>query len=193
MIVHSVKFERPISGASLVDCLTQPDRALDSCASSANDDSSPGSASTSTGEDSQAQANSETIEKLLSEISCGINDLQSQTGKWVDQFQALSIRLASMIVSQLVDSSETVRVERVKNLLNEVLNRPETPLAAFVHPEDFSKLQGYLKSVELDVQPDASVDIGECRVDYPSHELVSDLRQQLEQIEDRLGEVLHDV
>jgi flagellar biosynthesis/type III secretory pathway protein FliH len=91
----------------------------------------------------------------------------------------------------MIGSSDILRIERVEKLLSESLDRAQTPVAAFVHPDDFLQLGEYLESLELDVRSDASVESGECRVEFPSYDLVSSLSHQMQQIEDGLREVLN--
>ena len=92
----------------------------------------------------------------------------------------------------MVGSSETTRIARVERLLRKSLGRSETPIAAFVHPQDFSQLEKFLESIDLVIQPDPSLELGECRVEFASYDLVSSLQQQLEQIESGLREALND-
>jgi flagellar biosynthesis/type III secretory pathway protein FliH len=188
MIVHSVKFDRPVSNVRLVENLVPADRHSDAAAHPAQVSASAESASTSVEADSVGNRDNETVSQLLNKIAQGIHRLQSQTGNWVGEIQAIAIQLSSLIVTQLIGSSEAMRIQRLEGLLREALNRTEAPIQAFIHPDDFSKLTEYLTSLDLDVQPDVSINLGECRVDFQSHELVSSLPQQLIQIEDLLRE-----
>jgi flagellar biosynthesis/type III secretory pathway protein FliH len=195
MIIHRVKFDRPFTNANLVDVLMSSELAVDGKVDAADGTSQaePGASPIGqAGQTAEKKGESEAIEKLLAGISAGINDVNSQTGLWVDEIRSLSLCLTKMIVNRVVGSSETMRIQRLEHLLGEALSRPETPIAAFVHPDDYSMLSEFLKSVELNVQADASVGAGECRVEFSSHELVSSLQRQLDQIEDRLLEVLND-
>lgn len=189
MIIHTVKFERPVAGASLV---VAPGTSVGR--SDANANPEPATA----GHDAQAQAHPgrsadpEAVALLIKKLVAGVNQVHTQSDKWVGEVRRLSVRLAKMIVAHVVGSSEEMRTERLESLLQASLVRPEPPIAAFVHPEDLGNIQDLLESSGLDLQPDSSLRLGECRVEYSSHELISNLQLQLDQIEDRLAEVFKD-
>lgn len=184
MIVHAVQFDRPIANAWLGED-------FDSSTPGARPAAATHSVNASE-ERSQSQSAFKAIERLLNEIACGVSRLETQTTQCKSELQALSIGLATMIVTELVGSSDAIRIARVEKLLSESLDRAQTPIAAFVHPDDFLQLGEYLESLELDVRSDPSVATGECRVEFQSYDLVSNLQHQLQQIEDGLREVLND-
>lgn len=184
MITHSVKFSRPVSGASLV----QGEADL-------NVRDQGGNVVSISGITPPAESGSESpavVEAILRTIADNVRQLQHRDDTHITEFQALSIRLATMMVENLVGSVESMKTERLETLLNNALKRPEKPVGAFVHPDDFSKLGSYLDTIQLDVQPMDSVAPGECRIDYSSFDLVSSLKQQLAQIESKMLEVIHD-
>ncbi len=194
MIVHAVQFDRPLSnvwlGGDVVPAVPGSATAAGPNDAGHDGETHPSVANASK-EFSEREKDSKAIQQLLGEIAGGVSRLETQTGHWKHEIQALSIGLATMIVTEMIGSSDTMRIERVEKLLSDSLDRAQVPVAAFVHPDDFLQLGEYLESLELDVRSDASLETGECRVEFPSYDLVSSLSHQMQQIEDGLREVLN--
>lgn len=204
MITETVKFDRPITNAWLVSDLSgtttgsrppAPERVPVPPSEISE------SADSSTSDHSQAdheQYEAKESNRLLEEISVGIQNLQLQSDPLVREFQMLAVRLATRIVKKVVGSSDGMKSERLMSLLDEAMRRPEPAVYAFVHPDFESKIRDWLQREStpkpvLEIRIDDSLERGECRVGYATYELISNVESQLAQIEERLMEVVDNV
>jgi flagellar biosynthesis/type III secretory pathway protein FliH len=197
MIVHSVKFDRAVINAHVSSRFAVRD---DNAAERGTRGPAAIPAATGTKkakelELAEPRAESPAIVELLGKISQGIENVQIQTEPLVKEMQSLSIRLATMIVDKLVGSSEWLPTRRLEHLLTDAFHRAENVVAVYVNPRDRDSLIPYLKDelqTSVEVKSDETILPGECRIEFSSHELISNLEYQMTEIRQRLLEVIHD-
>ena len=132
---------------------------------------------------------------LLDRVAGAIAEVQARSNDTVDQWQSLAVRFAGIMVKQLVGDSEVLQAGRLKRMIGELVRLPEVPLRIAAHPGDCSLVQSCLDTradlagaIQLVAEP--SITPGECRAIYSDHELVSQLEEQLPDIEYRLLEAI---
>jgi flagellar biosynthesis/type III secretory pathway protein FliH len=131
---------------------------------------------------------------LLAQIATGIEEAHQQTADAVSGLSELAVKFAMVITAKIIGSSEAIEQQRLVQMLNEAINQPETAVAIYVHPNQVSaievELAEQLKDGKTLLAPATDLAIGECRVEYASHELVSNLTHQFSQIEIELLDVI---
>ena len=130
---------------------------------------------------------------LLDRVVGAIDEVRSRANEAVDQWQALAVRFAGIMVQQLVGESDAMQSGRLKKLVSELVQLPEVPLRIAAHPDDRSLVQSCLDTRadlagKIELVADPAIALGECRAIYSDHELVSQLESQLPDIEYRLLE-----
>ncbi len=196
MIQHTVKFDRPLANAFIAESDFAEEPSYDKVKPVETEP-----APQLIEEIDQAQAEGSTEEanarrdELLERITRVLEDLRDRENETVNQWQALAVRFAGIMVKQLAGTSDAIQADRLTQMIGDLVNRPETPLKIAAHPDDFPLIESCLEShgelaqaIELLSEP--SVAKGECRAVYEAHDLVSRLEEQLPDIEYRLMEAL---
>ena len=134
-------------------------------------------------------------EALLDRVAGAIAGVHEHADHTVDQWQSLAVRFAGVMVKQLVGNSDAMQTDRLKKLVNELVQLPELPLRMAAHPDDCPLVQESLDSRadlagKIQLVADPTIAAGECRAAYADYELVSRLEGQLPDIEYRLQEAL---
>lgn len=185
---YTLQFDRPLVAVQLVSPATVEGGLLTG---------DPVGTSIRPGDD-PSDADLEKIEELLTQISSDVKQLQGQHTENLQRLKTMSVELAIMMVRKIVGSSADIQTQRMVQLLGEALNRTEPAVGIHLHPQDLTKLEFITaKNASLDLQTlnvvaDESIEAGECRIDYATYELTSSLAQQIEEIEQRLMEVVNE-
>ena len=189
MINHCVQFDRKPSGADIVSAPVEaaPATVLDQDPMNPVLDAAP-----------PVQQSSMAVEKLLAEISQGIASLHSRHSEIAGELQIFSVRLAIKVVEKIIGNAESIQTQRLEHLLAEAIAKSEPAVCIYLNPADQPKLESCLETIssthrELNVLTDEALEAGECRVDFGSYDLTSNLVQQVDEMEHRLLEVIsHD-
>ena len=101
------------------------------------------------------------------------------------------------VVEKIVGSAESLRAERLENLLSAAFSRTDPVVCIHLNSQDIPQIENYLNNnsapnPDITLVVDETIEAGECRVDFAAYELASDLAHQLEAIEQRLLEVVND-
>lgn len=197
MIVHSVKFDRRIANAALVSGIAVRGGTIGEPGSHDLQGSSVtiGESDIPEGELVEEQAETAAVVELLNKISLGVANVQLQTEPLVKEMQTLSIRLATMIVKKILGSSEMLQAKRLECLIADAFQRAESVVAVYINPLDCVGLvscQDDELMTNVAIKSDETISQGECRIEFASHELISNLEYQMTEIEHRLLEVVHD-
>ena len=204
MIVHTVKFDRPLVGATIVDSTNAdvlsedkelPDATAVATADAVVEDVQAAEAAGIERPEDPSQDSNARRDELLEEIATVVAETRDRQGQAIGQWQSLALRFASIMVKQLAGSSESFQAARMEKLIGDLVNRPELPLKIAAQPDDCSMIESCLEShgafaEKIELVPDASVAKGECRAIYEGHDLVSRIEEQLPDIEYRLMEAL---
>lgn len=184
---HTVKFERRLSGARLI-----AEGDVSASSSSAEPTGNAG-----LGMDPAAEPPTpDPTPELLRQIADGISNIQTRTESVARELGSLSIALARVMVQKLVGYSEELQEKRLSGILMESLSRPQQAIGIYLNPKNLPAIESCLRQQEscqeIILSADASVAVGECRVEFDAHELVSSLENQLDEIEARLSEIIED-
>ncbi|MFT5300113.1 MAG: flagellar biosynthesis/type III secretory pathway protein FliH [Mariniblastus sp.] len=179
MTTHTLKFNRPLANVEILNAasILAHDAELERRQSKAKSDSQ--------------------WEPLLNQISTQLNQIQAQTNASSNQLKTMSVQLAAVIVNRIIGRSDALSIQRLDQLVDEALNRNDTPLRICLHPDDIPNVQSFLENSSQDFDslsfvPDDSISSGECRCEYDGYELSSNLDEQIETIEDRLLEAVNE-
>ncbi len=186
MNTHILKFDRPLSdvavhGDSLGNSSEHIDSAIESVAA-------PDMAE----ELEKASLDAARVEALLERIGSAIENLNIQSDDLAKEARAFAIRLAASIVKNVFGNSDEAKFQRLEHLLSGVMNHSEPIVRVFVNDVDKSKLESSeaVSDSAFPIELDESVQAGECRIEFSTHELVSDLESQLIGIEQNLLDVV---
>ena len=135
-----------------------------------------------------AELDSERIGALLENIHSAIESLNVQSNEVAREARLFAIRLASTIVKTVFGNSDDEKIQRIEHLLSEAMDATEPVLKVFVNGVDRNKLESVdaISKSGILLECDESIQAGECRVEFATHELVSDLEEQLASIEQHL-------
>jgi len=205
MIYHSLKFDRPVIGAALAvsSPANGPNSSIQIPLSHPNESDAPRVGSTiinnpakttETIIERSAQDDLDDCQDLLVSIAESVGRLMTQSDALISNTLENSVRLATLIVKHVVGSSEALQLDRLSQLLKEAMNGSEPIVAVYLNAADKQKLSERIEddlSIELPfvIKTDPAIDSGECRIEYSSHEMISDFDSQLVEIESRLREV----
>lgn len=206
MIQHTVKFDQPLMNAFIDEsaCAEGVSNEVSNEVSSDALESAEAETAVAAGDETEPVATEVSIkesnerrDELLEGIARAVGDLREQGDETVNQWQALAIRFAGIMVKQLAGSSDAIQADRLTQLVGDLVNRPELPLKIAAHPDDFPLIESCLEShgelaEKIELLPEPTVTKGECRAIYEAHDLISKLEEQLPDIEYRLMEVLQD-
>lgn len=149
----------------------------------------------------------------LDEIAKAVQQREIETDALLHRTRSLAVQLASMIVRKVVGSSTELRTQRLEHVLTEAFSRSEPVVAVHVNEADHQPLLAAIELAQASRdtaaddadghvpvafdekvlwQIDATVPVGECRVEYQTHELITRLDNQLVDIEHRLQEAFSD-
>ena len=132
--------------------------------------------------------------ELLAQIAAGIDEANQQTNEAISGLSELAIRFAMAITARVIGSSEAIEQQRLELMINEALSRHDTPVAIYLHPSRMESIQEAMGEQFADgnvsIVSDSSVPNAECRIQYASHELVSNLTHQFSQIEIEILDII---
>lgn len=173
MIHHSVKFRRKLIAATL----------LDQNAVSLVDASK------------QATVVAEPVlappEVLLGKIASAMQRIEQQNNN--DDVVALAIALSRVIVEKLIGSSADLQEQRLYRIIQETQFGAENVVGVHLHPNNIGFVSTQLKAdpngSKVNLVPDESIAVGECRVEFKDYDLISSIEQQLDQIEKHIAEL----
>ncbi len=136
----------------------------------------------------------ERMNGLLENIATGIDSIDLKTSEFADEVVSLSISLSRIIVENLVGESQELKEKRLTKILSEALARPETPVGVYVNPINLESIKKKISedtnAEEISFQIDDSIEPGECRVEFDTYELLSQMETQLDEIQAGLTEII---
>ncbi|MFK7765615.1 MAG: FliH/SctL family protein [Mariniblastus sp.] len=200
MNTHILKFDRPLSNAcagsrSVGQKVTSSAAKTNSNANSeVNPESNSQSRSAPVPQPTIAENTTpdpHRVEKLLEQIAASVANFGIQSDSLVKETRTFAIKLASSMVQSVFGNSHEAKIQRLERLLGEAMKTPEQVLKVLLTAEDKAALEssGVLESLPFEIKCDPSVGAGECRIEFSTHELVSDLETQLKGIERSLLDV----
>ena len=173
MIHHSEKFRRKLIAATL----------LDQNAVSLVDASKQATV--------VAEPVSVPPEVLLGKIASAMQRIEQQNNN--DDVVALAIALSRVIVEKLIGSSADLQEQRLYRIIQETQFGAENAVGVHLHPNNIGFVSTQLKAdpngSKVNLVPDESIAVGECRVEFKDYDLISSIEQQLDQIEKHIAEL----
>ena len=131
--------------------------------------------------------------EILSKIADGVQQIGVRSN---EEVLSLAVPLARMIVERLVGTSAELTDDRLRCVLDDAINRPESPVGIYLNSQNVDFVSNHLKEnpacqgVQLLV--DNTVQLGECRVEFKDYDLVSNIESQLDEIEAHLAELINE-
>jgi flagellar biosynthesis/type III secretory pathway protein FliH len=129
--------------------------------------------------------------EILNKIASRVDQLGSKTN---EEVAALAISLARIIVEQLIGSSAEMPEQRLTQILQETMAAPQPAVGVYVNSSNLDfvsrQLEENSSSSGLKLAVDNSIAVGECRVEYESYDLISNIENQLDEIESHLAEII---
>lgn len=132
--------------------------------------------------------------ELMANIFSSIEKAHLQTSDAISGLSELAVRFAMAITAKVIGTTEGLEQKRIELMLNEALLRPEPAVAIFVHPNRVTAIREalaeQLSAGKTRVEADPEVPAAECRVEFASHDLVSNLTHQFAQIEIEILDII---
>lgn len=176
MMEQTVKFDLHLKQACLCD-VSQLDQILQEAES----------------RQQRARQSSGDVTEILTKIAGELSATKLDAQSIAREVGTIAISLAKLMTEQLVGNSDAIQVERLSQIIEEALSRPEPVQRIFVNPQHYEAIHAHfqhhdvLQSAEL--KSDPLTPPGECRIETEASTLVSSMKNQLQEIESRLSEL----
>lgn len=131
---------------------------------------------------------------VLTKIAEALQNIELKLEPIAKELSAIAIGLAKMMVEKMVGESDELQAKRLSLVLLKTLSQAEPVLGIYLNPHNLHAVEKQSDwdsgSHKVELLADDNVPKGECRVEFDSHDLVSSLECQLDEVEARLQELL---
>ena len=190
MVTHQISFDRPLRQVTLVT--NQAAQA-------------PGSPATHNVADQRSNhqlleqavdPKHETVVALLDNIESSVAAMQSRATATREQLLQTTVALSRMVVSRLIGETAELQQQRLLALVTDAMKRSDDTIDLHLNQADMTTIQQQLASrqqlQQVKLIADNAIPVGECRVSLDGYDLVSNLEQQLDDIDAMLRELIHE-
>ncbi len=190
MVTHRISFDRPLRQVTLVT-----DQAAQVTGPPATDQVADQPSSDQPLEQ-PADSRHEAVVALLDNIETSVAAMQSRATATREQLLQTTVALSRMVVSRLIGESAELQQQRLLALVTDALKRSEDTIDLHLNQADMTTIQQQLASRQqlqhVKLIADNAIPVGECRVSLDGYDLVSNLEQQLDDIDAMLRELIHE-